>query len=872
MKQLNLGILAHVDAGKTTLSEALLFEAGQLRKLGRVDHGDAFLDTDALERERGITILSKQARLEYQGVAITLVDTPGHVDFSGEAERALSVLDCAVLVISGTSGIQSHTLTLWRLLERYRVPTFVFVNKMDLPGVGREGLMDTLRDGLSGGCADFSLPREQLDEQAALADEDVLNRYLEEGGLSDDDLRGLIAERKLFPCFFGAALKMDGVAALLQGLCAFGPESAYGDDFAASVYKISRDAQGARLTWLKVTGGELRVKMAIPDGDDPDAPLEKVDQIRLYSGERFTMVPEVPAGTVCAVTGLTRTRPGQGLGAAAAARAPALTPVLSYQVLLPQGFEPHTALLHLRQLEEEDPNLHVRWHEQTRQIDVRLMGEVQREVLARRLADRFSLAVEFGPGTILYAETLAAPVVGVGHFEPLRHYSEVHVLMEPLPRGSGLEFGSLCSTDVFPGNWQRLVLTHMAERSHPGALTGSPLTDVRITLIAGAGHVQYTAGGDFRQATYRAIRQGLMEAENILLEPWYDLRLEIPSEQVGRAMSDIRRMLGRCGDAEPLGDGKMSRLSGTVPVSRLGDYAREVTAYSRGLGHIGLSLGGYFPCHEQAEVVERLAYSAEQDLDNTPDSVFCAKGTSYIVGWRDAKRAMHIPPISPPKLAPPEPEPEKQPAPVLRAYAADTRQQDRELQAIFERTYGPIRQRDILPLPQRQEAAPSYGSRPRPPECLLVDGYNILFAWPQLKKIAEDSIDTARTLLCDLLCNYQAMRGCAVIVVFDAYKVARSTQSVLEYHNIHIVYTKEAETADAFIEKTTYELSRRFRVRVATSDSAEQLIILSHGAQRVTAEHFYEEVLAIDRQLAEVLEAHERKAPRVKLKDLMENV
>ena len=872
MKQLNLGILAHVDAGKTTLSEALLFEAGQLRKLGRVDHGDAFLDTDALERERGITILSKQARLEYQGAAITLVDTPGHVDFSGEAERALSVLDCAVLVISGTSGIQSHTLTLWRLLERYRVPTFVFVNKMDLPGVGREGLMASLRDGLSGACADFSLPREQLDEQAALADEDVLNRYLEEGGLSDDDLSGLIAARKLFPCFFGAALKMDGVAALLQGLCAFGPESAYGDDFAASVYKISRDAQGARLTWLKVTGGELRVKMAIPDGDDPDAPLEKVDQIRLYSGERFTMVPEVPAGTVCAVTGLTRTRPGQGLGAAAAARAPALTPVLSYQVLLPQGFEPHTALLHLRQLEEEDPNLHVRWHEQTRQIDVRLMGEVQREVLARRLSDRFSLAVEFGPGTILYAETLAAPVVGVGHFEPLRHYSEVHVLMEPLPRGSGLEFGSFCSTDVFPGNWQRLVLTHMAERSHPGALTGSPLTDVRITLIAGAGHVQYTAGGDFRQATYRAIRQGLMEAENILLEPWYDLRLEIPSEQVGRAMSDIRRMLGRCGDAEPLGDGKMSRLSGTVPVSRLGDYARDVTAYSRGLGHIGLSLGGYFPCHEQAEVVERLAYSAEQDLDNTPDSVFCAKGTSYIVGWRDAKRAMHIPPISPPKPAPPEPEPEKQPAPVLRAYAADTRQQDRELQAIFERTYGPIRQRDILPLPQRQEAAPSYGSRPRPPECLLVDGYNILFAWPQLKKIAEDSIDTARTLLCDLLCNYQAMRGCAVIVVFDAYKVARSTQSVLAYHNIHIVYTKEAETADAFIEKTTYELSRRFRVRVATSDSAEQLIILSHGAQRVTAEHFYEEVLAIDRQLTEVLEAHERKAPRVKLKDLMENV
>ena len=858
MDKLVIGILAHVDAGKTTLSEGLLYTCGRLKKLGRVDHKDAFLDTDPMERERGITIFSKQAILPLEGAELTLLDTPGHADFSAEMERTLQVLDCAILVISGTDGVQGHTHTLWKLLERYGVPTFLFINKMDLAGADRDALLSELKSKLDEGCVDFAAPAEQIQEQAAVCDEDALERYLEDGALDDGALTALIAKRKLFPCWFGSALKLEGVAEFLQGLERYAPRPRYGPDFAARVFKISRDSQGARLTWMKITGGSLKVK----------APLsgpgweEKADQLRIYSGAKFQAVDEAAAGTVCAVTGLSATAAGEGLGAEAEALPPALEPVLTYQVVLPAGQDPHTALQKLKQLEEEDPQLHLVWNERLGELHVQLMGEVQLEILQRLIAERFGMEVSFGQGGIVYRETIAGAVEGVGHYEPLRHYAEVHLLMEPLPRGSGLVLTSACPQDMLDINWQRLVLTHLAERSHPGVLTGSPITDMKITLVAGRAHLKHTEGGDFRQATYRAVRQGLMEAESILLEPWYNFRLEVPAEQVGRALSDLQRMHGRVEPPETAGD--MAVLTGSAPVEQLRDYGREVAAYTRGRGRLSCTSGGYAPCHNQDEVVAAMGYDPERDVENPPGSVFCAHGAGYNVKWDEVKAHAHVdsglrlgeePPEE--EAAPPRPRPQ--------SYAGSL-EQDKELQAIFERTYGKVERSAFRPQPRPARTSLddkkySIRAQDRGPEYLLVDGYNIVFAWDELKAAAKENLDAARQMLMDILSNYQGFKKNVVILVFDAYKVPRSVQDVTRYHNIYVVYTKEAETADAYIERATYEIGRHHRVRVATSDGAEQLIILGHGALRLSASTFRAEVEQVTGQIAAILKANNRAAP-----------
>ena len=858
MDKLVIGILAHVDAGKTTLSEGLLYTCGRLKKLGRVDHKDAFLDTDPMERERGITIFSKQAILPLEGAELTLLDTPGHADFSAEMERTLQVLDCAILVISGTDGVQGHTHTLWKLLERYGVPTFLFINKMDLAGADRDALLSELKSRLDEGCVDFAAPAEQIQEQAAVCDEDALERYLEDNSLDDGALTALIARRKLFPCWFGSALKLEGVAEFLQRLEHYAPRPRYGPDFAARVFKISRDSQGARLTWMKITGGSLKVK-ALLSGPGWE---EKVDQLRIYSGAKFQAVDEAAAGTVCAVTGLSATAAGEGLGAEAEALPPALEPVLTYQVVLPAGQDPHTALQKLRQLEEEDPQLHLVWNERLGELHVQLMGEVQLEILQRLIAERFGMEVSFGQGGIVYRETIAGAVEGVGHYEPLRHYAEVHLLMEPLPRGSGLVLTSACPQDMLDINWQRLVLTHLAERSHPGVLTGSPITDMKITLVAGRAHLKHTEGGDFRQATYRAVRQGLMEAESILLEPWYNFRLEVPAEQVGRALSDLQRMHGRVEPPETAGD--MAVLTGSAPVEQLRDYGREVAAYTRGRGRLSCTSGGYAPCHNQDEVVAAMGYDPERDVENPPGSVFCAHGAGYNVKWDEVKAHAHV--DSGLRLGEEPPEEESAPVrPRPQSYAGSL-EQDKELQAIFERTYGKVERSAFRPQPRPARTSLddkkySIRAQDRGPEYLLVDGYNIVFAWDELKAAAKENLDAARQMLMDILSNYQGFKKNVVILVFDAYKVPRSVQDVTRYHNIYVVYTKEAETADAYIERATYEIGKHHRVRVATSDGAEQLIILGHGALRLSASTFRAEVEQVTGQIAAILKANNRAAP-----------
>ena len=863
MDKLVVGILAHVDAGKTTLSEALLYRSGVLRRLGRVDHGDAFLDTDAMERERGITIFAKQAVLPVGERELTLLDTPGHVDFSAEAERTLRVLDCAVLVISGTDGIQGHTRTLWQLLERYGVPVFLFVNKMDLPGADREEVLSQLRRRLSPGCVDFGSAA--LEEDAAVCDEGVLERYLETGRLERNDLVEMIRRRQVFPCFFGSALKLEGVDALLEGLAEYGPVPTYPAEFCARVFKVSRDGQGTRLTHLKVTGGTLHVKDLISSRREglPEAQVweEKADQLRIYSGAKFRPVEEAPAGTVCAVTGLSHTVPGMGLGWEQDWTSPVLEPVLACRLELTDGTDPHTAMKYLRELEEEDPQLRVSWNEAAREIRVQLMGEVQLEVLRRVLQDRFGLEAAFGEGSIVYRETIAAPVEGIGHFEPLRHYAEVHLLMEPGERGSGLVFATACPEDQLEGNWQRLVLTHLAERAHPGVLTGSPITDMKITLVAGRAHVKHTEGGDFRQATYRAVRQGLMQAESVLLEPWYDFRLEVPADQVGRAMSDLQRMGGET--QLPLTEGEETVLTGSVPVAAFRGYAREVAAYTRGRGHLSCVPGGYRPCADAEAVIAASGYDPERDVDNPPDSVFCAHGGGYTVKWDQVPAMAHV--DSGLRLGA-EQEPEPQPGPAVRRPVSGGVEQDEELRAIFERTYGPIRRQVPQPMrPPRRPAAQeseaekrAIRERFRGEEYLLVDGYNIIFAWDELKAIARDSLDAARKSLCDLLCNYQGYRKCHVILVFDAYKVKGGQGSVEKYHNIHVVYTREAETADAYIERATYEIGREHRVKVATSDGPEQLIILGHGALRLSATAFRQEVEQVQGEIAAALDKNNR--------------
>ena len=855
MKHICIGILAHVDSGKTTLSEGLLYASGALRKLGRVDHGDAFLDTDALERERGITIFAKQAMLTVGEREFTLLDTPGHVDFSAEMERTLSVLDYAVLVISGSDGVQSHTRTLWRLLARYEVPTFLFINKMDLAGTDKSALMERLTQTLSAECVDFSAPPQERDEALALCDEAALESLLERGSIDDSLISEMIKSRKVFPCFFGSALKMDGVEDFLSALARFTVAPEYPSEFGAKVFKISRDAQGGRLTWLKVTGGALRVKAPLSYRAQNQDYQEKADQLRLYSGIKFRTLEKAGAGSVVAVTGLSHSYVGLGLGTEAEASAPLLQPVLTYQLVLPDGADAHSALTKLRELEEEDPMLRIVWDERYGQIHVQLMGKIQLEILRRRILDRFGLAVTFGEGSIVYRETIASPVLGMGHFEPLRHYAEVQLLIEPLPRGTGIQLASSLATDALDLNWQRLIFTHLLEREHAGVLTGSALTDVRFTLVAGRAHLKHTEGGDFRQATYRAVRQGLMQAESLLLEPYYDFRLEVPAECVGRAMTDLQNMGGTVDSPQSVGENTV--LTGYAPVRTLRDYFTDVAAYTRGRGQLSCAVRGYETCQNQDEIVALLGYDAERDTDNPASSVFCDHGGSITIPWNEVAQHVHC--DSGIHFDKEETEEKSAPPPRRGVGAGSAYAADKELQEIFERTYGKVERRAFEPAkkPARTSLADHYDVtiHSEDTEYLLVDGYNIIFAWDELQRLAAQDIAAARGALIDILANYQGFRKCRVIVVFDAYKVKGNPGSVQTVHGIKVVYTKEAETADTYIERATYELRRERRVRVATSDGPEQVIILGHGALRVSARAFHAEVEAAEGQISAVLQS-----------------
>ena len=849
-KRICVGLLAHVDAGKTTLSEALLYQTGALKKLGRVDHQDAFLDTFAVERERGITVFSKQALLTLSGASVTLLDTPGHVDFSAEMERTLQVLDYAVLVISGTDGVQAHTHTLWRLLERHHIPTFVFINKMDLRPDARADLMAELKAQIHEGCVDFSA---DWAEELAMCDESLLERYLESGSISDEEVALLVAQRKTFPCFFGSALRLEGVDALLDGLSRLTLPPQLDADFGARVFKITRDAQGNRLSHLKVTGGTLSVR-ALLAGDEDGGWQEKVNQIRIYAGDKYQTVEQAEGGIICAVTGLTHTKPGMGIGSAAGALPPVLEPVLSYRVRFPDTVDAHTMLRHLRQLEEEDPQLRVVWNEKLSEIHLQLMGEVQLEILTRLISERFGIAITFDEGNIVYKETIATPAVGIGHFEPLRHYAEAHLLLEPRERGSGMQLATVCPLDTLDLNWQRLILTHLAEKVHVGVLTGAPVTDMKITLLTGRAHLKHTEGGDFREATYRAVRNGLMQAESVLLEPVYAFRLVLPEECVGRAMSDIQRMNGTFDTPEPQTDGTL--LTGTVPVSEMRNYWTEVAAYTKGRGRLSCTAAGYAPCHNADTVIAASGYDPERDTDNPADSVFCSHGAGHTVKWNEVRAHAHM--DAGVRLdGEDEPAPELVPAPVRRASAGTGLEDDKELRALFERTYGPIRDRGFEAFQQSRKKAATleqlYVTRIRADDYLLVDGYNIIFAWDELHAMADADINAAREALINLLSDYQSVRKCHLIVVFDAYKVKGGVGSVEKRHGLHVVYTKEAETADMYIEQASYDLSRKHRVRVATSDGMEQMIILGHGAQRLSATELKWEVEQASRHIAEVI-------------------
>ena len=813
-KKLTIGILAHVDAGKTTLSEALLYTTGARRVLGRVDHGDAYLDHHALERQRGITIFSKQAMFSTENRQITLVDTPGHVDFSAEAERTLPILDCAVLVISGTDGVQAHTVTLWKLLEQYHVPTVLFINKMDLPDTDREKLLKQLQNKLNPACIDAN--SSDFLENAALCDEALLESFLQSGQISTGNVQGLVAARKLFPCCFGSALKLQGVEELLEILDQYAPEPGNSPEFGAKVYKISRDAQGNRLTWLKVTGGSLRVKDAIGE--------EKIQQIRLYSGEKYSCADAVFGGTVCAVTGLSSTFAGQGLGAEISAPKPVLQPVMTYRVEAPGDMA--TLLAKLKLLEEEDPQLRILWDGQTKQISVQIMGKVQLQVLKTLVQQRFGVTVELLDPQIYYLETIENPVEGVGHFEPLRHYAEVHILLEPLSAGSGLQFDTRCDTDVLDLNWQRLILTHMAEKSHRGVLVGAPITDVKMTLLVGKAHLKHTEGGDFRQATYRAIRQGLMQAKSKLLEPWYAFQVTVPTPQVGRAITDLRAMSAEMEPPETLGEDSV--IKGIVPASELGDYAQTLAAYSQGMGQLQISLHGYLPCHDQEAVVAAAAYDPEADLENTPDSVFCAHGAGFTVKWDQVKEYMHLESGL---------QEEKSPQIITRNLRLD----DMELEKIMEREFGPIKR------PQYQAVANRPASelltiRPMRQQYLIVDGYNIIFAWEDLAEIARSDLEAARRTLCDWLSSYAAYKNCRLVVVFDGYKVKGNPGEKGEFVGIQVVYTKENETGDAYIEALVARIGPNYNVRVATSDALVQLSSIRSGVLRVSARELRAEV------------------------------
>lgn len=851
-KHICAALLAHVDAGKTTLSEALLYESGVIRTRGRVDHKDAFLDTSPLERERGITIFSKQACFSYGNMDVTMLDTPGHVDFSSEMERTLQVIDYAVLIISGTDGVQGHTETVWKLLQKYRIPTFFFVNKMDLPGADKAAVLKELQAKLSPYCVDFTEEEELLCENVAMCEETLLETYLEEGTFDlKKEVRRLVSGTLLYPCYFGSALQNEGVEALLEGLESYTKMPEYQKEFAGKVYKITRDDAGQRLTHMKLTGGELKLCDEIEG-------IGKVNEIRVYSGEKYTLQQEVKAGDICAVPGFTDTYAGQGVGKEADFCANQLAPVCNYQILLPEGTEEAIAWRQLKQLEEEDPNLHLSWQAQTREIFIQPMGEVQLEVIKRMVSERYGMDIAFGSATILYRETIEDTVIGMGHFEPLRHYAEVHLKMEPLPRGSGLQFVTECSEDELDLNWQRLILTHLGEKEFTGVLTGSPITDIKFTLIAGRAHLKHTEGGDFRQATYRAVRQGLRQAKSRLLEPMYQFRMEVPMEQIGRVMSDVGKMHGTF--RQQPDDGEMSAIEGICPVASMAGYGTEFAAFTKGRGRMTLSFCGYEPCHNESEVVKNCKYDPDADVENTADSVFCAHGSGFVVPWNEVAKHVHVDtsikkrqPVKASTAVPKEPSKKN-----------SKMSEEKELQAIFERTFGPVKTRVETPAKKviKAESGKTKTKEYKPvyeEEYLLVDGYNIIFAWDELKALAAENLEGARTKLMEIMCNYQGFCGCHLILVFDAYKVKGNPGSVEQFHNISVVYTKEAETADMYIEKTTKEIARKKRVRVATSDGMEQIIILGHGATRISARAFQEEVKRVNDRIAEEVERRTEK-------------
>ncbi len=888
MRKVVIGILAHVDAGKTTLAESMLYITGSIRKLGRVDHKDAFLDNYHLERARGITIFSKQAELSYDDMNITLLDTPGHADFSAEMERALQVLDYAILVINAADGVQGHTKTLWRLLQRYQIPTFLFVNKMDLNRASQEEVIKDLNMQLSDGCLEFheDISEKSFLENLVVFDEALLDKYVEGKKIMEEDIAQLISSRKIFPCYFGSALKLDGVEVFLQALSRFTEPPQYPNNFGAKVYKILRDEQGNRLTYMKITGGSLVVKNTLSGGNKSGMGSqniweEKIDQIRIYSGVKYETIDEVKAGELCAVTGLTKTYPGEGLGFEMGADTPVLEPVLSYQIVLPQECDAFQMLAKLRYLEEEDPQMKILWLEQLNEIHVKLMGEIQVEILKSIILERFGVNVDFKHGSILYKETISDSVVGVGHFEPLRHYAEVHLLLEPNEPGGGVILQSNCKEDILDRNWQRLILSHLEEREHPGVLTGSPVTDIKITLVNGKAHLKHTEGGDFRQATFRAVRQGLKKAKGVLLEPYYQYQLELPSECVGRAISDIQRMSGEF-DISEMKDG-MTIINGSAPVVRMQGYHKEVLAFTKGLGRLYLTLKGYSPCHNAEEIIDTIKYDSEEDVQNPTGSVFCSQGTGFLVSWDKVEDYMHVGYEQ--RVIPDSTLIEEKIAIQGKGVSYKDRvAEDKELEEIFIRTFGPIKQR----LPYSSEALgyekkknnmsevyhnnrKSKSQTQHKDQYLLVDGYNIIFAWNELKELADENLDAARNQLMDILCNYQGFKKCNLILVFDAYKVKGSIGRVEEFNNIHVVYTKEAETADQYIEKITQQIAEEHHVIVATSDALEQMIILGQGAVRLSANDLKKEIERVNLQIREEY-LNNIPQGRVYLKDKIEGV
>lgn len=847
MKKIVAGILAHVDAGKTTLAEAMLYRTGALRKIGRVDHGDTALDTHTLERERGITIFASQAVLTTKDTQITLLDTPGHVDFSSETERTLSVLDYAILVISGLDGVQPHTRTLWKLLKAYHIPTFVFVTKMDFARKTEEEITENLISELDGEFVNFS-DKAAVGEGLALCSETLMEKYLGGEDITDSEIADAVRIRQVFPCYFGSGLKLQGIDELLDALNRYTREPDYPDSFGARVFKISHDPQGVRLTHIKVTGGILKVRDYIGD--------EKVSGIRIYSGAKFVTADSVEAGEVCALTGLSKTHNGQGLGFEAAETEPITEPVMNYRIVLPEGCDAQTILPKLRELEEEDPQLHITWNSHLQEIHVGLMGEVQAEILKSIVAERFGVDIGIDSGRVLYKETITEPVEGVGHYEPLRHYAEVHLILEPLPRGSGLQFASDCSEDTLEGNWQRLILMHLSEKQHLGVLTGSPITDMKITLAAGRAHIKHTEGGDFRQATYRAVRQGLMQAQSKLLEPWYSFRLEVPSEQIGRAISDIRM---KSGEFEPPEDmGGISVLRGKAPVTSLNDYASEVAAYTGGRGKLYCENAGYADCHDAEKVIAGFSYDPEADLDNTPDSVFCAHGGGFGVKWNKVPDYMHLESCL---------KKEKPYAPPVNR--RNLRIDDKELQAIMEREFGKPKYELYRPAVRTQEKEFSPVELTRHESYVLVDGYNVIFAWQDLKSLAESNLGAARERLMEILCNYSAYTNHHVVLVFDAYKVPGNTGEKFDFHNIHVVYTKERELGDVYIEKLIAEIGKNDHVRVVTSDNLIQLSAVRFGVMRTSAAEFEKEIDAVNARIGKFLEEVRETNPKTKIDEII---